>query len=534
VLEKFIPHRYIFIFFLSVLIIGISTGKIFMSIGTIGLTVNWVFEGGFKNKVARIKSQFYTAIILSSGYLIHLLWLINSDNLHYASKDLLVKLPLFLIPLVIGSSANLNKLEKKIILKLFFVGVLISTILSSLVYFHILPPKESAENVFQIALFMSHIRMGLLVSFTSILLFYLAANTHYKYKKGLFLLGVYFFLFLLILQSMTAIISWFCGVSVLVLFSNKIRKRNKKYVFFTWGILISLAFLYVFFIGLDFYTIKDNRILKQLPKTSYNGELYHHDTINKYTENGYYVWVCIAPNELKRAWSKRSRIPIDSNDIKGQVIRYNLYRYLTSLGLNKDSLGLRKLSPDDIIAIENGKTSSIEYSRLEERIRGIFFELKLYKDGIETNGHSVSQRLFFMKIGVQIIKENLLFGVGIGDVNDSFIEQYLKTPNDLKKENQMRSHNQFLSFLISYGIVGFSLWLITILFPIYKIKPNSSLYYIFMVIMIVGFLSDDMLERQAGVAIYITINTLLLFSFYSIDGDSNVLARTKRTPNINS
>ena len=52
-----------------------------------------------------------------------------------------------------------------------------------------------------------------------------------------------------------------------------------------------------------------------------------------------------------------------------------------------------------------------------------------------------------MKIGVQIIKENLLFGVGIGDVNDSFIEQYLKTPNDLKKENQMRSHNQFLSFV---------------------------------------------------------------------------------------
>ena len=63
--------------------------------------------------------------------------------------------------------------------------------------------------------------------------------------------------------------------------------------------------------------------------------------------------------------------------------------------------------------------------------------LKLYKDGIETNGHSVSQRLFFMKIGFQIIKENLLFGVGIGDVNDSFIDQYLNTPNDLKKENQI-------------------------------------------------------------------------------------------------
>ena len=119
-----------------------------MSIGTIGLTVNWVFEGDFRNKIARIKAQFYTAIILSSGYLIHLLWLLNSDNLQYASKDLLVKLPLFLIPLIIGSSANLNKFEKKIILKLFFVGVLISTVLSSLGLFSHFTTKRKFRKCF--------------------------------------------------------------------------------------------------------------------------------------------------------------------------------------------------------------------------------------------------------------------------------------------------------------------------------------------------------------------------------------------------
>ena len=505
-----------------------------MSIGTIGLTVNWIFEGGFKSKFLRIKEQYYSAVILSSAYLIHLIWLFNSENLEYASKDLLVKLPLLLIPLVIGSSKKLEKVEKKIIIHVFIIGVIISTILSTMVYLHILPPKENADNVFQISLFMSHIRMGLLVSFSSVLLFYLSGFSNYKNKKSALILGIYFVFFLLILQSMTAIISWFFGISILVLWSHKVNGPSSKMVLLVWVSLIISSFIYVLLIGIDFHSIKDNRDFKKLPITSINGELYHHDTINKYTENGYYVWICIAPNELKSSWEKRSKTPIDSKDIKGQVIRYNLYRYLTSLGLNKDSQGLNCLLERDIKAIENGNTSSIKYNKLEERIRGIIFELKLYKDGIETDGHSVSQRLFFMKIGKQIVKENFFFGVGIGDVNDSFIEQYLKTPNDLEKENQMRSHNQFLSFFISYGIVGFSLWLFTIMYPIFRMRQLNPIYSIFITIMFVGFLSDDMLERQAGVAIYITINALLLFSFYSNEGDSKVLDRTNRIPNISS
>ena len=533
-LEKFIPHRYIFIFFLLVLILGISTGKILMSIGTIGLSVNWIFEGGFKSKVVRIKEQYYSSVILSSAYLIHLIWLFNSENFEYASKDLLVKLPLLLIPLVIGSSEKLKHLEKKIILHVFITGVFISILLSTLVYFHIIPPKANSENFFQISLFMSHIRMGLLVSFTSILLFYLIAHSNYKHKKTLLFLGIYFFCFLFILQSMTAIISWFLGVSFLVLWNLKVNRRPNKLMLLCWGGLIISSLIYMLSVSIDFYSIKDTRELKNLPRASIYGELYQHDTINKYTENGYYVWVCIAPNELKSSWEKRSKIPIDSNDVKGQVVRYNLYRYLTSLGLNKDSQGVNMLSKKDIKAIENGNTSSVKYSGIEERLRGIFFELKLYKDGIETDGHSVSQRLFFLEIGKQIIRENFFFGVGIGDVNDSFIEQYLQTPNDLKKENQMRSHNQFISFFISYGIVGFSLWLFTILYPIFKLSPPKPIYTVFMIIMFLGFLSDDMLERQAGVAIYITINSMLLFLFYSKEGDSNVLDRTKRIPNINS
>ena len=65
-------------------------------------------------------------------------------------------------------------------------------------------------------------------------------------------------------------------------------------------------------------------------------------------------------------------------------------------------------------------------------------------------------------------------------------------------------------------------------------KPQP-LHWIFVITIVVGFLSDDMLERQAGVAIYITLNSLILYAtVYSVDGGSNVLERTERMPNINS
>lgn len=532
-LEKIIPHRYIYLFFLSVLLFGLSMGKIFMSIGTIGITVNWVFEGNFQFKIARIKKQKYSSVVLSMGYLIHVLWLLNTQNFNYAGKDLLVKLPLLLIPLVIGSTEFLNKKELKILTSLFVFGVLTSTLLSMLVYFNILPPKQT-NGVFQISLFMSHIRMGLLVAFTSILLFYLFFFQKNKNKKIILILAIWLVVFLFFLQSITAIIAWLLGITILVFSLKNNTNIISRVVPLFWLVGLFVSAFFIGFVYKDFYTIKDKRDLLNLPEKSTLGEVYVHDTINNYTENGYYVWVCIAPNEVKESWNKRSNISIDSIDSKGQKIRSTLYRYLTSKGLNKDAKAINTLTKQEVKQIESGITSSIKYSRLEDRIRGIFLELQLYRDGIEVNNHSVSQRLLFTQVSKSIIKDNFLFGVGIGDINDAFKNVYLTTSMGLSKVNQKRSHNQFLSFFIVYGLVGFLLWLFTVVYPIFVNDKPQPIYWIFLVIILIGFISDDMLERQAGVAIYITLNSLILYGAYSVEGGSKVLDLTKRTPNINS
>ena len=533
-LEKIIPHRYTYLFFLFILVVGLSLGKIFMSIGTIGLTVNWVFEGDFLAKIDRLKKQKYSSLILSMGYFVHVLWLFNTQNFTYASKDLLVKLPLLLIPIIIGTTRKLEGKELRLLFVLFVSGVIISSFGSMLVYWNIIPPKE-ANALNQISLFMSHIRMGLLVAFTSILLLYI--TFFHNNSKQLFVVfaAIWLIVFLFFLQSITAIIAWFFGFTILIFSLKKISNRAYKLSLTLWVVCILVSTIFVWFIYADFSSVKDTRDLSSLPSKSTDGEIYMHNTAENYTENGNYVWICIAPNEVKETWNKRSNYNIDSLDSKGQKIRATLYRYLTSKGLNKDAKSINSLNDKEIKAIELGTTSCVKYGKLEKRIRGIFLELKLFKDEIEVNNHSVSQRIIFYQISKKIIQKNFFFGVGIGDLNDAFKSEYSITDTGLTKNNQKRAHNQFFSYFIVYGLFGFLLWLFTFIYPLTVNQKPQPLHWIFVITIVVGFLSDDMLERQAGVAIYITLNSLILYAtVYSVDGGSNVLERTKRMPNINS
>ena len=63
-------HRKIFIFFLLLLAIGLTFGKIILSISMIGLTINWLFEGEFSEKHQRIKKRKYIPYYLAGIFLI--------------------------------------------------------------------------------------------------------------------------------------------------------------------------------------------------------------------------------------------------------------------------------------------------------------------------------------------------------------------------------------------------------------------------------------------------------------------------------
>lgn len=511
-LSKYIPYTKIYLLAFLLLAIGLSTGKFLMSLASITLASAWVLEGKYKEKWERIKAFYYAPLILAFGYVIHVVWLFNTTNYQYAFHDLVLKLPLLSFPIVMGSIPKLSNSQYKLIIGVFIVGLLVSTLISYGVYLEVFPTKRDISDVRNISIFISHIRLSLLICLAVALSFYYFFSAFKLSKIITVLLSIWFCYFLYILSGTGIIVM--CLLIVYALFWIIIKQRSKTVKAIVG--LISLTFIiiatsYVYFSFLDYSKINDTADLNNLERLTKNGEPYIHDVNNLVTENGYYIWIYISPYEVKNAWEKRSSVPFDSLSGKGQPIAAAIYRYMTSKGLRKDKEGVEQLIESDIVAIEAGATSTVKLFGIKKRLHQIFFEFEHKQSGNSANDHSVTQRLSFYNTGLLIFKDHLWFGVGTGDVADSFGKKYIEMSSALDEGNRKRAHNQFLTFLIAFGFIGSLLWGISFVYPLLKIRKDHFVYGAFLLILLISFLGEDTLETQAGVTFFAFFNSLFLF-----------------------
>jgi len=517
-------HNYIYIFFLSLLAVSLPLSIFLMSVAQFGLIINWVLQGLFfdeRKESIWFKFKIFltnkTALAFTLIFLLHIIGLLYTslthDTLHYALKDLRIKLPLLLLPLIISTTAPVSKKELKTILLLFVCAVCIATFISTYYYLN-----NVVSNIRDISRFISHIRFSLMIVMAIAILFYHAFNCNLKHRTEqityiILIFWLAFFLFLF--ESIT-------GLSVLIillvfsvfkfLFSKKPLLIKLSAVLLVAILCVTSYFYFKSIIGdyfhkniVDFNTLDTHTVL---------GNPYKHDTTSLESENGNLIWIYISEEELAEEWGKRSTFSFSGYDKKNQYLQFTLIRFLTSKGLRKDAEGLKKLSDFEIKAIEKGIPSvcDLEKMTIKKRVHQILKEYEYYtKDG-DANGLSVMQRLEFVKTALGIIKQNFIFGVGTGDVNIAFKKEYERTNSKLEDKNRWRAHNQYLSIFVAFGLFGFIVFLFALFYPPLKNKGFSDNRYLaFFIIIIISMLTEDTLETQAGVTFFAFFNTLFIF-----------------------
>jgi O-antigen ligase len=113
---------------------------------------------------------------------------------------------------------------------------------------------------------------------------------------------------------------------------------------------------------------------------------------------------------------------------------------------------------------------------------------------------------------IQLIKDNFLFGVGIGDGNDVLKKYYEKYNFQHGIDRKFNSHNQFLTTSIYLGIFGFIILTIIFIELFYTaIKAKNKLLFLFSLITCCFFITESVLERQIGI-VYFVFFALLLYS----------------------
>jgi len=500
---------------------SLPLSKFTISLSQFIIAGNWLLEGNYKQKIFLLK-QNKVALLLMSLYAIHIIGLWNTSNLEYALNDLRTKVPILVFPFLIATSKLLDRTQVNKILFILWSATLVSTLISIAIYLG-LTGKEIID-IRQISPLISHIRLALLVCISIVIAFYFLMNeeaipwfnNHLKILRIKLIFSIFWMIFfLVILESLTGLFILTIGlvfVCLLKLLSPKSTINSKIiYLFCLLAFIISLMFIAKNLVKP--FTKNENVNLNSLILNTKNGRPYYHFKQEKFTENGHLYGLYHCEPELRKEWNLRSVINYDSLDEKEQAIHLTIKRYLTSLGLPKDSFGIWQLSKKDIHEIEQGipNYKVPNMNSLESRAYQVYCEYQSFKAGYNSSGHSLAMRLHYWHAAVLIIKDNFFTGVGTGDLEDVFQSKYKEINSPLDLPWRHRAHNQFLTMMIAFGIFGFLFFIFWIFAPIVIKKDQiHPVYFAFLFIFLISMLFEDTLETQAGLSFVVFFSCLFL------------------------
>lgn len=123
-------------------------------------------------------------------------------------------------------------------------------------------------------------------------------------------------------------------------------------------------------------------------------------------------------------------------------------------------------------------------------------------------------RIEMWKSSVSLIKENFVFGVGTGDVNRDLQQNFAKERINRAVRDNLNAHNQFIQTQVSLGILGLIALLIGLMYPFYiSVRKGKFLYPLFVTILLVNFLTESVLNTQAGVIYFAVLNSVLFITY---------------------
>jgi O-antigen ligase len=460
-----------------------------------------IFEGIWRQFKRISKNKLFLIFLLFSG--VYLAGLIQTDNFNSGLKVLRNMLPILLLPMFFSAIRSIGEKEKQIILALFVSSLTVSSFISLFIFL-----QGEYEDLRKISPFINHIHLSIFANYAAFILFHFVNKgiIPRKFRIPALLLILWLLAFLLlILKSLTGVVILLAGVFFLFAFPRWFHFRVNPFIRFGLVVVLPAFSLGVILFSLiRFYDIKEPFPDDNFQFTA-QGNRYHFDPNNRMLENGTYVFAWISEPELREEWNKRSNISYDSLDGQGHKLNYTLIRYISSKGLRKDAEGMAGLSNEDIELVEAGVANHL-FSRklsLYPRLYLVIWEFDMYFKTGNPTGQSVTQRIESMKMGLKILKRYPLLGIGTGDLVKVYHEKYDLARSPVPPERRITGANQFLNFMVMFGLLGFLVIMFSWFYPARKSGAfQQPLFNMFLIIALTAMFSEEILRFQTGVTFF--------------------------------
>jgi len=512
--NKWRENTFFFSLLISVAVFPFSEALVSISAGWLLLQAlvlrSWVHPS-FKSKSS--SGLFF----LLSVFIVYIIGSFFTNDFSFALYEFKKVIFWIVVPLAFYLSPKLHEKRAYRILIVFILFVTLSSlVLTSQLLLHNYFHLEGIRSVG----FISHIRFSFQVVLSLIILawfFFRRDIPEFRKMKFLFpALFLWLAYFLFLLQSLLGIISFFGTLGLTLLYYTRVFGSKKWKLILGAGLffLICIPSLFLREVIRDFYDFKEiDRESVEIYTPS--GNTYDFDFDNGTRENGHLVYVYICHDEMRREWNKRSSVNYD-DQLNGYPLNITLTRYLASLGFRRDSAGVASLTARDIELIEEGVTNykfSNRFLSVYPRIYETIWEIDNYIRSGDPNNKSLAQRIEFVKASLILIRENPWFGIGTGNWVQKYNEAYDKMETKLDKGKRAPSHNQYLNYMVKFGLIGF-LWIsIAILFPFFRNRHyRNFIFVLFMVSFAFANLGDANLETHMGLSFFTFFYSLLYWN----------------------
>lgn len=133
-------------------------------------------------------------------------------------------------------------------------------------------------------------------------------------------------------------------------------------------------------------------------------------------------------------------------------------------------------------------------------------EINLIDANTQNSRNHLNVRLANWQASYQLFKESPLIGVSPGDYRLRLRQAYDTNQFIYGVKNNLSSHNQFLTILSSFGLFGFTLFIIILIYP----TASSRRLREFILIFSLFCLTEDLLLRQQGIVAFAFFYCILI------------------------
>jgi O-antigen ligase len=141
---------------------------------------------------------------------------------------------------------------------------------------------------------------------------------------------------------------------------------------------------------------------------------------------------------------------------------------------------------------------------VQMRAASTTYDIQQFTEGRDLNDLSISRRLTAMKAASLVIRQHWLLGVGQSDTHAALMAQYSWNDFGLRPANRVDVHNQYLETLLGGGLVGLTLWLAVLFWPLTKAWARRDPYVCFFILLQATLmLGADILSLQTGLNLFV-------------------------------